>query len=186
MTDTPTSDIINPVQPVQQDDSFRRWMALLIPAVLIFALDQFAKAWMLNNLAFGQSVTPIPALQDWFAFTLSANTGAAFSMLPQLGDIFLIVALVMVAAIFLFYRRILPGHWLMRIALGLLLGGVCGNALDRLRFGYVVDFFHVRVPGLISNVSNFADHAIVLGILILFVLQWRTDSTQSPRTDQHA
>jgi signal peptidase II len=141
---------------------------------------------MLNNLAFGQSITPIPALQDWFAFTLSANTGAAFSMLPQLGDIFLIVALVMIVVIPFFYRKLQPGHWLMRIALGLLLGGVCGNALDRLRFGYVIDFFHIRIPGLISNVSNFADHAIVLGILTLFVIQWRSGESGSRQAEESA
>ncbi|MFN8419461.1 MAG: signal peptidase II [Anaerolineae bacterium] len=161
---------------------FWYWLALLGAALAVFALDQLAKGWVLTNLAFGQSVTPIPALEGYFALTLSANKGAAFSLLPQFGDIFLIIALVMIVGILLFYHRTPSGHWLERIALGILLGGVCGNALDRLRFGYVIDWFHVRLPGVVSNVSNFADHAIVLSIMILLVAQWRQEQKHTSKT----
>lgn len=167
------TEITKTLQPL--DAPTVRWALLLIPAVAIFALDQLTKAWVLANLAFGQSITPIPALSGLFAFTLSANTGAAFSILPQMGDLFLIIALVMVVGILVFYRRVPFGHHVERVALGVLLGGVCGNALDRLRFGYVVDFFHITIPSVLSNVSNFADHAIVVGIVTLFVIQWRRD-----------
>jgi signal peptidase II len=168
-----------PIAPPQTASLLARWLWLLLPAVAIFALDQAAKAWMLANVAMGQSITPIPMLQGYLAFTLSANTGAAFSLLPQLGDVFLLIALAMIIGILIFYRRIPAGHTLERIALGLLLGGVCGNALDRLRFGYVVDFFHVTLPSVISNVSNFADHAIVVGIVVLFIIQWRRGDQDS-------
>jgi signal peptidase II len=174
LTETPSEPIVSTI-PEPRDSGVARWLLLLIPAAAIFALDQVSKAWMLNNLAMGQSIRPVAWLGDVLNFTLSANTGAAFSMLPQLGDIFLLIALAMIVGIFVFYRRLPAGHFLDRIALGLLLGGVCGNALDRLRHGFVVDFFHVTIPSVISNVSNFADHAIVLGIIVLFILQWRRD-----------
>ncbi len=115
---------------------------------------------------------PIPTLGDYFSITRSANTGAAFSFLPQAGDLFLLIALIMIVAIFVFYRRLPAGYWLERIALGLLLGGIMGNALDRIRLHYVVDFVHLQIRGVISNVSNLADHAIVVSILILFIAQW--------------
>jgi lipoprotein signal peptidase len=54
------------------------------------------------------------------------------------------------------------------------LGGTCGNAVDRLTLGYVVDWFLVRIPNVLANVSNFADHAIVIGIGLLFLLSWRS------------
>lgn len=155
-----------------------RWAVLLIPATAIFLVDQLAKNWVMTHLDFGQSWIPIPALADFFAVTLSANKGAAFSMLPQFGDIFLIVAIGMIIGIFLFYRRMPPGHWIERFALGLVLGGVSGNALDRLQYGYVVDFFHIQLRPLLSNVSNFADHAIVIGIGILFITQWGVRPTE--------
>jgi signal peptidase II len=162
-----------PSVPAHRTDVIRQWAALLIPAVLIVSLDQISKAWVLANLSLGQTIAPIPALEPFFAVTLSYNTGAAFSLLPQAGDIFLIIALVMTVGIVLFYRRVPPGHWGMRIALGLVLGGTLGNALDRLEFGHVVDWVLLRLPGVVSNASNFADHAIVLGIGYLLITTWR-------------
>jgi signal peptidase II len=155
------------------------WAVLLGPAAVVFAIDQLSKAWVMANLAIGETITPIPGLADFFAITRSANRGAAFSFLPQAGDLFLIIALVMIAGILIFYRRMQTSRWIERIALGLLLGGVMGNALDRIRLGYVVDFVHLQIKGVISNVSNLADHAIVLGIGILFLVQWLSSRRQT-------
>jgi signal peptidase II len=162
-----------------------RWAVLLGSAAAVFALDQAAKAWVIANLAPGETVAPIPAIADFFAITRSANRGAAFSLLPQAGDLFLIIALAMIVGIVFFYRRMSEGRWIERVALGLLLGGVTSNAQDRIRLGYVVDFVHLQLRPLISNVSNFADHAIVLGIGILFIVQWRSgrDASKKSATD---
>ena len=158
------------------------WVVLLASALIVFAIDQGAKAWVTSHLVLGETWVPIPALQDVLTITRSANSGAAFSLLPQAGDLFLLVALGMIVAILLFYRRMPEGHWLDRVALGLLLGGVAGNAMDRIRLGSVVDFVHVQLRPYISNVSNFADHAIVIGIGILFITQWigNRDAAASP------
>lgn len=160
-----------------------QWAALLGSAFIVLAIDQGAKAWVTSRLAFGESLTPIPALADYFALTPSVNRGAAFSIFPQAGDIFLIIALLMIGGILIFYRRIPAGHWVERIALGILLGGVSGNAIDRIRLGYVVDFVHLQAAFLhLSNVSNLADHAIVLAIAILFIVQWRGSPRQHPKS----
>jgi signal peptidase II len=158
-----------------------RWGVLLGSAALVFAIDQITKAWVTSNLQIGETVAPIPAIADFFAITRSANRGAAFSLLPQAGDLFLIIALVMIVGILVFYRRMAQGRWLERIALGLLLGGVTGNALDRIRLNYVVDFVHLQIRPFISNVSNLADHAIVVGMGILFVTQWLAGRNAPPK-----
>jgi signal peptidase II len=164
----------------------RRWAALLVSAAAVFTLDQLAKAWVMATIAPGETIAPIPAIADFVAITRSANRGAAFSLLPQAGDLFLIIALAMIVGIVLFYRKMPGSRWIERIALGLLLGGVASNALDRIRLGYVVDYVHLQLRPLISNVSNFADHAIVLGIAILFVVQWRTEKKAAGRPEIHA
>jgi len=164
-----------------------RWGVLLACAGIVLAIDQITKAWVTTNLALGETVTPIPALADYFSFTRSANTGAAFSFLPQAGDLFLIIAVIMSVAILVFYRKMPAGYWLERVALGLLLGGVLGNAIDRIRLHYVVYFVHLQLRGVISNVSNLADHAIVVSILILFVAQWiRPKDDQAPTSENTA
>jgi signal peptidase II len=159
---------------------------LLTSALTVFAIDQGAKAWVTSHLNYGETWIPIPALQDFLTITRSSNKGAAFSLLPQAGDLFLLVALGMIVAILLFYRRMPEGHWLDRIALGLLLGGVAGNAMDRIRLGSVVDFVHIQLRPFISNVSNFADHAIVIGIAILFITQWIGNKASVPPTTTQA
>lgn len=161
--------------------------------MLVIVLDQTSKGLVTRALLPGESITPIPALVEVFAITVSHNTGAAFSLLPQAGDMFLIIGILMIVGILLFYRHVPPGHWAERIGLGLLLGGTLGNALDRLSYGYVIDWVHLRIPGVISNVSNFADHGIVLGILILVLSQWLrpgplpdegVEATAAPRSDE--
>ncbi|MCS6872668.1 MAG: signal peptidase II [Anaerolineae bacterium] len=151
----------------------KAWIALVAPAVIVFALDQVAKSWIRANVALGEVLTPIEPLREVFGVTFSQNTGAAFSLLPQAGDLFLLIAIAMIIGIVVFHQRIAGEQSLARLALGLVLGGTCGNAFDRLTLGYVVDWFLVRIPNVIANVSNFADHAIVLGIGTLFLLSWR-------------
>ncbi len=126
-----------------------------------------------------ETVRPIPALAPFFQITHSQNTGAAFGFLPQAGDLFLLIAVVVVLAMLYYYPRITGSAWINRIAVGLVVAGALGNAIDRLTFGHVVDFIHYQIPGLISNVSNVADHAIVLGVILLFVVSWRADRAKS-------
>jgi lipoprotein signal peptidase len=100
---------------------------------------------------------------------------AAFGFLPEVGDLFIIIAVGVVIALVVFYPRLPPEATPTRLALGLVVGGALGNALDRLQYGHVVDFIHYQIPGLISNVSNLADHAVVLGVIIILIDSWRID-----------
>ncbi len=170
---------MNSTAPTSPSKRFhwQRWAVLFGSALIVFAIDQASKAWVTSHLALGETWAPVPAIADYFAVTRSANSGAAFSFLPQAGDLFLIIALAMIVGIVVLYPRMAPGHWWERLALGLLLGGVSGNALDRIRLNYVVDFVLLQLRPFISNVSNLADHAIVIGIGILLIAQWGEGKT---------
>lgn len=156
----------------------RNWGILLVIAGIVLALDQITKTWVVDNLALNESRQPIPALASLFQITRSSNTGSAFGFLPQAGDIFLVIAFVVVVAMMYFYPRIPNGALMIRIATGLICGGALGNATDRVVRGAVVDFIHYQIPGVVSNVSNLADHAIVLGVLLIFVDSWRAERHQ--------
>jgi signal peptidase II len=153
--------------------SLRRWLLLFAVIGLVLALDQLSKQIVIRNLLIGQTV---PVLAPLFSITYSENTGAAFGFLPQSGDIFLIFAVVIITALLIFYPRIPADDWLTRIGIALVCGGALGNAIDRLSHGAVIDFVHLQIPGVISNVSNFADHAIVLGVFLILIQSWRADS----------
>lgn len=153
----------------------RRWMLLFVVIAIVLVVDQLTKNWVLDNMQVYESIQPIPALVPFFQLTYSQNMGAAFGFLPQAADLFLVIALVVVAAMIYFYPRVPADGSLTRLAIGLICGGALGNALDRLQHGHVIDFIHYSIPGLISNVSNLADHAIVLGVILIFLESWLLD-----------
>lgn len=150
----------------------RRWLLLIVIASAIALIDQLAKSLVLERLVPGQTYVPIPALEAYFRLTFSYNTGAAFGFLPQAGDFFLLLALVIIVALLVFYPRIETNAWLTRVGIALVAGGALGNAIDRLIHGAVIDFVHLQIPGLVSNVSNLADHAIVIGVALILIDNW--------------
>lgn len=161
----------------------RLWLPLILIITTVLLVDQLSKRYIVDNLYIGETVQPIPGLAPFFQITRSENNGAAFGFLPQAGDLFLIIAIVVVIGMIFFYPRLPEQAVLSRFALGLVCGGALGNALDRIQHGAVVDFIHYQIPGVISNVSNIADHAIVIGVLIIFVESWRHDPKKQPQED---
>lgn len=153
----------------------RKWLLLVVVVGVVLAADQITKRVVLENVALGQSVKLIPALSPFFQITRSQNTGAAFGFLPQAGDLFLIVAIVVVIGMVYFYPRIPANAWVTQLAVSMVCAGALGNALDRILYGHVIDFIHYQIPGLISNVSNLADHALVGGVILLFIDNWRQE-----------
>lgn len=146
-----------------------RWLPFFLPFILVIALDQVTKEWVLANMALGETVLPIPELHPFFQLTRSANTGAAFGIFPDAGPGFLILAiLISTVIVFLQARSEYDAH-LMHLAFGLVVGGALGNVIDRIQHGHVVDFIHYHIPNLVSNVSNLADHAIVFGVILLLI-----------------
>ncbi len=130
-------------------------------------LDQFTKRLVLLNLAVGQMWNPVTFLRPLVTVTHVTNTGAAFGLFQEHGVLFAIVAVVVVVGIIVFYRYLPPRQGLLRLSLGLQLGGALGNLLDRVRLGSVVDFIDFKI----WPVFNLADMAIVAGVSILaFVL----------------
>ncbi|MDL1900064.1 signal peptidase II [Anaerolineae bacterium CFX9] len=162
-----------------------RWLRLFALILLVLIIDQVTKRIVMNALQLGESIDLIPFLSPLFRITYSQNTGAAFGFLPQGSDIFLIIAVVVTLAMIYYFPR-LPAHaGLSRIGIGLLCGGALGNAIDRIDHGAVIDFIHYTIPGLISNVSNLADHAIVFGVLLILIESWRTgDEKKTAETTQ--
>lgn len=163
---------------------WRNWLILAVIILAVLAIDQGTKRIVIERLALYENVQPVPLLAPFFQITRTENTGAAFGFLPQAGDIFLVIAVIVVAALFYFYPRITT--WPTRIGIGLICGGALGNAVDRLFYGPVIDFIHYQIPGVVSNVSNIADHAIVFGVIVVLVDGWRSEAqrqaTPAPNT----
>jgi signal peptidase II len=164
--------------------SVRRWLRLLIIVGLVLALDQITKRIVVNDLILGETRHIIPFLSPLFQIVRSHNTGASFGILPHAGDFFAIVAVIVVLVLLYMYPRIPDSKRLAWLATGLIIGGALGNVIDRLSYGYVVDFINYQVPGVISNVSNLADHAVVLGVILFFISSWRDEREQAGQKAQ--
>jgi signal peptidase II len=138
---------------------------IILPAVALLALvaDQISKYLVFSNLNPGQSWNPITSLTSWVSITHVTNTGAAFGLFPDRGSLFVVIAVIVVAAIIFYHRHLPAGQWWIKVSLGLQLGGALGNLLDRLRLGYVIDFIDFKI----WPVFNLADSSIVVGVAIL-------------------
>ncbi len=145
----------------------RKWFILGGSLSLTALADQASKHWIIANLEVYETVQPLPPLAPLFQLTRSSNTGAAFGIFPMAGDVFLVIALLIIAGLLWYFRELPADGRLAPFAIGLVIGGAAGNVLDRLQHGHVIDFIHYQIPNVISNVSNLADHAIVCGVLLV-------------------
>ena len=143
--------------------SLLRWLAL---AALVIVLDQWSKAAISSHFAYGESMT----IAAFFNLVLAHNQGAAFSFLDDAGgwQRWLFSALAIIAAVWI--TLLLRKHREQKLfcfALALILGGALGNLIDRIAYGYVVDFldFHWNVQHFPA--FNLADSAITCGAALL-------------------
>lgn len=132
-------------------------MPILLLVLVVVCIDQLSKYYVQAYMIKGLS---IPVIQDVFHLTYVLNPGAAFGLFEHQTLFFVIVAVCMVGAAVYFYPKIPKQYRLLRIGTGLMVGGALGNVIDRIKTGYVVDFFDFRV----WPVFNIADSAIVCGV----------------------
>ena len=136
-------------------------MTPLLVALAVVLLDQASKEWVRAAFALHESVPVLPGV---FNLTYIRNTGAAWGMFSGQNLTLSLLAFVMLVALVLFRRRILPPGRLHRVALGLLCGGIAGNLFDRLRLDYVTDFLDFHCRGSHFPAFNVADSAICVGV----------------------
>jgi len=146
----------------------RDYLTLFAIGGTIIILDQFTKTLVRMNLALGEMWSPWEWLEPFARIVNWKNTGAAFGMLPSLGDFITILAFIVAIAIVYYFPRVPREDWTMRLAMGLEFGGAVGNLFDRLTIGWVTDFVSIwRFP-----VFNIADLSITLGVIVLLLGVW--------------
>jgi len=157
----------------------RRLLWLLLPAGAL-AADLWSKAWILRNLAEGES---LPVIRGFFYLTLGFNRGAIFGSLTWLSPQarYILFALAGLAALIYFGRLFLAREtaaW-ERLSLGLILGGALGNGLDRILRGAVVDFLDFVFGTWHYWTFNLADSFILVGAILYGVRMLMASKPQS-------
>ena len=143
-----------------------KWLALSLLAVV---LDQASKWAVDSSMQLYQSIPLVP----YFNLTYVRNTGAAFSFLSEAGGwqrwFFAGLAIVISIVIAVWLARLKQHETLLAVALSLVLGGAIGNLIDRLAYGYVIDFLDVYYQTWHWPAFNIADSAITLGVVLILL-----------------
>jgi len=154
-------------------------------ALIVIVLDQLTKAWLLN----AAGVSDIAMIPDGYVFhvvvpgmlkfSLVRNDGFSFGLAGGGEARWLLSVFSIVVAGALAWWATTANRRLLITAIGLVIGGALGNAIDRVRYGYVVDFLDFSSTGLFPWVFNVADSAITVGVVLLIL-----DSVLSERKPQ--
>lgn len=150
----------------------------MLAGLAVIAVDQFTK-WRIWNTVGPAGDRFMIEVTPWLDFHFVRNSGSAFGMFQGQSSILMVLsffALAMLAVVFYGHAR---QDLLVALALGLLVGGAIGNLIDRIRFGYVIDF--IKVPHWPT--FNVADSAITVGVVILIYSLVLRDIFSAPAGD---
>ncbi len=159
------------------------WAPFLGLVALVVALDQLTKSWIETELSGGKV---IEYLDGALRLVYSQNNGALFGLFRGQVLVFAVLSLAVIAMIVSFHARAGRNPY-MTLTLGLLLGGAIGNAIDRFRLGYVIDFVDGGLGSTRFFTFNLADAAISGAILLLFAMAlWPSLAGPRATTDASA
>lgn len=141
----------------------------LLLSLVVIVLDQLSKYWVDHAMQLYQSIELLPGLQ----LTYVRNTGAAFSFLSQAGGwqrwFFIGLGISASGLIGWWLYRLDRGRQVEAMGWALVLGGALGNVIDRVLYGYVIDFLDVYYQDWHWPAFNVADSAISLGVVLLLI-----------------
>jgi signal peptidase II len=144
---------------------FSHWLGI---SAVVIVLDQLSKSWIVDHFVYGESH------YVWGVFDLVRlhNPGAAFSFLSNAGGfqrwLFMIISII-ASVVIIWLLRKHTRDLLFAFALSMILGGALGNLIDRVAYGYVVDFLHFHWDEHYFPAFNLADSAITCGAFLLIL-----------------
>lgn len=151
---------------------------LLWVALAAVTADQLSKYAVSATMAEGQSVPG----QGFFRITYGTNAGGVFGLPADPAFLITLTVVVIVVTIVIYVRYPTFNKALVRVGLGLILGGAIGNLIDRIRYGEVIDFIDIGA----WPVFNLADSAIVVGVILIiyyFIFPARREMKASQGAD---
>ncbi len=149
-----------------------RYLLLVGVTVVLVALDQITKMFIMHTMHLHES---IPIIPEFFNLTYIRNPGAAFGIFAQSNSAFRLIFFVGTSIFALgllgtiFYRLHRDDLW-GQLTVSSIFGGAIGNLIDRLRFGEVIDFLDFHVNGYHWPAFNIADSAISVGVVSLLII----------------
>jgi signal peptidase II len=150
-------------------------------ALIILLFDQLTKYLVRCSFMVGESKTLIPHL---LSLTYVRNTGAVWGVFQQENELLILISLFVLAVIVFFYKHLTAGRRVYSSIIGMMAGGITGNLIDRVRFGWVTDFIDCYINQSHWPAFNIADAAICTGVCVYLLFFFRPvmhKSKDSPR-----
>lgn len=141
-------------------------IASILFVILLVVLDQASKIYL--TLVNKTSPIDLEVIRGFFRITYTCNDGAAFSILKGKRVFFIIMTIVVVCLI-VYYLLKNKVYWVEKYSLLLIISGAVGNLIDRIMYGYVIDFLDFIIFGYDFPVFNIADSFITIGAIGLIV-----------------
>lgn len=147
---------------------------ICIYSLILIVIDQLIKCIVSTNMSLNTSIILI---KDFLNITYVRNIGAAFSILEG-NRIFLIaVTLIALIGIYLLIKN-KTFKKIETIIYTLIISGIIGNLIDRIIFGYVIDYVDFKLLGYNMPVFNLADSLIVIGCVLLLIITVKEDKNE--------
>ena len=163
---------------LSRNPKFNSAGVILIVAAVAFAADQWSKQLVISRLCNGDATLHFcrhPELvRGLVNFWATQNHHGAFGLFGSNGVLLLVLAVIVLVVFWLAFREHAAKSRLVSVAFGMIVGGAIGNMVDRVHFGYVVDF--INFYGIWPNIFNIGDSCITIGVVLLLF-----SSLASPR-----
>lgn len=133
-------------------------------SIILVILDRIVKIIVKSTLKLNVKNTII---DNFFYLTFCKNEGAAFSILNGKTFLLIIITLIFLYFLYFFIKREKNFNKFVIINYSLLIGGIIGNLIDRIIYGYVIDYFDFKIFNYNFAIFNLADTFIVIGVILL-------------------
>jgi signal peptidase II len=139
-------------------------LVIAIVAILVLWLDQFTKHLIVASFLPGESRIVVAHLLKW---TYERNVHGAFGLFGSNGVLLIGMAIVVLVLFWFSFRDAAARSLLVRVAFGMIVGGAIGNVVDRVHYGFVIDF--IDFYRIWPNIFNIADSCITVGVALLLI-----------------
>lgn len=140
---------------------------LIIFGIIFLLIDQLSKGLISLYIPLNESIK----LTNFLSITYVQNIGAAFSILQGARWLFIILGIIALNIIYIFFIKNKKLTNFEIIIYALMLSGIIGNIIDRVLYGYVIDFIDITLFNF--AIFNFADSFIVISVILLVVFKWK-------------
>lgn len=149
---------------------------------IFLVVDVIVKLLVKNYMIVNES---IKIIDKFFYLTYVKNTGAAWSIFSGKQIFLIIITLLVITGLIIYLYKKKEYKNIEIIGYGLLLSGAVGNLIDRILYGYVIDYLDFYIFNYNYPVFNIADCCIVIGIMVLFISSWRDEYGVYSRDRKH-